>query len=853
MSVPLTTAITQVRWPLMTCANGNSAGIRITRTNPGFPDAGFYEPVATAVLKLIGNQGPVIMNGLDLIQRTQTSQGKTANDGLVLEFRDVSYYTGTVNGISQSEDFSSAGDTFFGRFFNDKPPNTAITYKYNIHLDWCDSAGNLIEIAFIFQYDPNYKPQTGIGTRNPGRKILGVATTPNATWQDVLNLIGPSDCIQGAGYAGFLSIDNTWHPAHGSGGIDGGTKSPFGNTSYPSGLTSALMQATPFQNGTDSILYNSAFTTHSGTPGDPYWPSQGGQTNWGSVLSWWGPSGTWWINLGVLFGKIAQASRFDTFAPSTDLNSPLTWYLQAPDVTHFCYPIDAATGTNARDIYISVNAFFGSHPFDGRQWLNPVAFKPDQPIPEVLQSLCNFILADYEIGVQQSGGNKGKGRLLTSGIGDFSGSIPTKWVQADIGTNGFVEIEPATAALTATVSNLGDPLKVISPANDSATVEWMVPIRTRQWGSTVHQSTSSAMNEIDFLSTGHSGATDLTGTSYGTIFDGSLTQDPFAIFNMQGPSCFRTALADANGAWTPNMDCWKALCFAMKYDATGTAHNPYSGLASKLKNPLQNGPNTSTWANSFWALGAAYKTGDTVVPNETHCTRFNSVVYHAEILGTFKIQSGLTILQTDYDGVKADDGTLTGATLGITESIYYDCFTRTFRAIEWQRNLRDAVTSAVKLQDIPTNNFPAIDGASYKVLTGSASGSSTTGSNTSSAIIIGGDPLAGTRDWNDIYPAALVTNTSNWVLGQAGKTRAWITATTDINLDGITGGFQGSRLILLNTGTHFIKLINSTGSSAANQFLFFDPNSHGIGVGVAGAVELLYDSVVSKWRVLSVR
>ena len=99
-------------------------------------------------------------------------------------------------------------------------------------------------------------------------------------------------------------------------------------------------------------------------------------------------------------------------------------------------------------------------------------------------------------------------------------------------------------------------------------------------------------------------------------------------------------------------------------------------------------------------------------------------------------------------------------------------------------------------------------------------------------------------------PAAFANNPEhNWagITANARWARIHVTSVPN-DLTGITGGVHGRRLLLSNVGTLSITLIHNGSSTAENRFLC--PGNFNRTLTAGSSVELVYDGINSRWRVL---
>lgn len=170
-----------------------------------------------------------------LSKKLVSINGRRAMDDISLSFRDSLGYNGTVNGVTQSENFLSVYNTFFGVWFSD----VVDEYTVNPYRAWVlyqaeptvalpspptDMVGGWI--------DPTYAPLTDCECYNPGTSsqiLLGTRTIKitalsqaqsSITWGNILapydainnpsvpstyTGITASDCQEGASYGGFYT------------------------------------------------------------------------------------------------------------------------------------------------------------------------------------------------------------------------------------------------------------------------------------------------------------------------------------------------------------------------------------------------------------------------------------------------------------------------------------------------------------------------------------------------------------------------------------------------------------------------------------------------------------------------
>lgn len=121
------------------------------------------------------------------------------------------------------------------------------------------------------------------------------------------------------------------------------------------------------------------------------------------------------------------------------------------------------------------------------------------------------------------------------------------------------------------------------------------------------------------------------------------------------------------------------------------------------------------------------------------------------------------------------------------------------------------------------------------------------GSVTENGAVIASQSLTET---GTISPAQIVANTDNY--NPTGLSTARILRlSTDAsrNLTGITFQVAGRRLLLCNIGAFDLVLVHDATSTAANRF--YCPGSANLTLNPNDAVEIWYDSVNSRWRVIA--
>lgn len=927
--------ITTVVFPMYP-VSGGAANMQMvmSQTDPAYPNAGKYQLSGSGVL-VLSDDGPALLSDLELSQLEQTSAGAPALDDISFQLRDVTSYTGTVDGTGQSEDFSLASPptTFFTVFFSDTIG--FLTKKFPLNVWFVRYAGDgvtLLEISYIGHYDPNYKPQTGqlISSAMTSEESLNEgavrtfktvelgAMLQSVLMQSTLNLIGHDDCILGAGWMGFMyqppatSLLNGYY----NGIFTGGT------------VNQLIMQATPYQHlfqwpGTN--VYNAVGSRPAGR--STFWPNK--SLNWDSTHpEWFGPSGTWWISLGTLFTKIAASfgqiyatdgsvssggssitslsgqfsaslvgktihfskplsggSGSDTIASvsgstivtltSTTFaanGNNLYWWIegdadqqvlfdetgqlgagsavatnslqilaQIPDNANFCYPVDVSRGQIIpKDIYISVNGFLGSHPYDGSLWNSPLAFGLGMKLSDVLQGLCNFLCCEYSVIPDIT---TGQGTLTLNPVSGITGTFPD-WTPI----GDFTEQEPSSSALAVTVNNPGG-VTVLCPYSSQQSVQnFPVPVKLHAWGQAVHFTSdmlfvgSTVPVYLLPVSASGGGAATVTAQEMGLVFDGTTAVQG------QAEECFKVVWFDSNGAPQINPNCWKGLAYAMFKDLTNT--NIMYPASGGLSNPLQTSggwfgyndvPEAATAA--FYALGAQYPPSGGATANETNMDRFNSIDFQAVVFGTFKVPTTGTVLQRDFLGTADSNGKLSTVNVGLTKQWLYDGKERSWRLSVFPRYLLTDVTIGTQWTEVPFSEyFPDITSLRYGVQPGSANSSSAgtggsgyAGGSTATSLTFG------------ILSVSYSSTQNNLVIPPADIVRITSTVTGPISITGIANGaFFSGRVTFVNVGTNVIIFPNQdSGSTAANRLLLANGD---VTLLQDNQITLFYDTTTLRWR-----
>lgn len=105
--------------------------------------------------------------------------------------------------------------------------------------------------------------------------------------------------------------------------------------------------------------------------------------------------------------------------------------------------------------------------------------------------------------------------------------------------------------------------------------------------------------------------------------------------------------------------------------------------------------------------------------------------------------------------------------------------------------------------------------------------------------------------WDDLQGITITTDTNNLALTSQSGWR--IVSSSDFDLTGIAqpSPIETTLRALVNTGPNKIKLKNqSTNSLAANRFIL--PNNSDLELKQDTAIQIIYDTISNRWRVLHV-
>lgn len=108
--------------------------------------------------------------------------------------------------------------------------------------------------------------------------------------------------------------------------------------------------------------------------------------------------------------------------------------------------------------------------------------------------------------------------------------------------------------------------------------------------------------------------------------------------------------------------------------------------------------------------------------------------------------------------------------------------------------------------------------------------------------------LAGTI----IYPAAISGTTNDWApTGLSTATTIVEAISGDTTLTSLTGGVDGRRLDLCNSGSFNLTLAHDTGGTAANRFYLADAQNWILNASAMSCASFVYDGTASRWRMLA--
>lgn len=812
--------------------DGQTGTVQLVINRPGNPD---LTQAATDTLLIAlassdpGNYAcPFLESDFALSKKFTTTKGRRAMDDVSIQFRDGFGYKGTVNSSPVNENFLSIYQTFFDVWFNETAPYKAWILYHDYATGNDDVCGGWIDPTYApsgdpYVLNPNTTNQIWCGSRTIKITALSSAQT-SLTWQNVLQPydatlnpnvpatytgITASDCQEGTPYNGFFLAPGNYGGQPQSRDTIFGT----GNGRYYLGvpyrdyqnklqtLSAASWPATPWisnvanqivpndfaPNGTPYLLVDHGgsgytngdiLTVTGGTGGTVQVATSGGivqlavLTNPGtgyttgnfattggtgtgcfvtvsqvgnSVL--YGPSGYVFIAIGTLFAKIAAAQGLSTFTPSTDLVSALDYFAQKADNTNKNFPIDT-TPLALTNIWISLNVFAKSHPADGSYWDNPLGFSPTASISDVITGICNFLLSDFNE-VWQTDGTSA---LQLKPMGTAPLPLPSAWQVMDTPSQDDNSNQPRIVQ----VNNAQDDLKIACPSNIvGSTVSVEVPLRLHRIAAT--------------------SGSDLGPDQECLVLDSSKKDTE------QADECFKVMWQDATfGNYVLNPNCWKSLACAFWFNASntnvvyGSNWSPFEGAAS--------------WANSFYAINACYKSGQTPPANLQAAVKggdyFNSRCYHAVAFAALTL-SGTVVQTFQYAGVADSAGSIQNIAAGIAGTWRLGATaSQHWRGTEVAQTLIAGNTTIKFQSQDGANGFPALTDLPYGVVADSGGTSSTSGGGTSSS---SGGSGSNTTPTASAWPYIPITITGSGT--QAIPTTATINVCSDNTTTGVSVAF----------------------------------------------------------------
>lgn len=827
MSTTIASPNVQCIFPKIGCANGGYFQFFITRDDgaPGSkPDPAFlFNPTHRIIFDK--DVSPQLLGDVDLSQKLQTSEGLTSTDNFTITFQDRLDYTGEdESGNPISEDFAGVYSSVLAEFFC----NTGVNDKqYWIWLVFTTVSGD-VDIPFCGNIQACYKPQDQSNVAYPqtvdeqayGTRTLQCVSVlslfASLEWQRVREISNVAlSCTNGQCYCGIVNMDG----------------SDLSDGLLPGGLFTGV--------GTGGAPISPA-VVHFHRTGGSFGTGFGGKETYilegsrggASVLRF--DQGLWFIKITDLIGLICQAGSLGW--TSSDIDSAFDFYRQIPDGTNKRFPVDTAAPIALTELYVSYNAIFGSHPYDGWDgsgeksttlaaapsagdstisvnagipygnrvilsneqlgerfqvinsvdtsgvgtgpwdivlsaplaagyssgatvyysgyWDNPLAYKPDEKLGDILRGIFDFLQVRGYIDVDQT---TGVPSLKVTANGVSAGSLPTNFilVKSD-------ELNPEQNALNVQVYNRGDDLNIVAPKTKlghGSPIVREVPWRLRRWPSPV-----SCINEF--------------GHDYPSASDLVYDANDNLPFDRNFWDCFQICDFDApNGdtAFNVNQNVWKSLCYVYWFNASNTnVAYPTGWLPGFSRTGTGQPGGGYTWANSFYALGGLYKKGATPNANEGNNDRFNSRVYPAVAMAQLLLPQS-TLLERVYNGTTADDGTLSGLRLGISGTWRYDRNPSTnFQEIELVRTLRESI-SKIKWRNATTALFPEITDVTYGPLSGGGSGGTSSSFGTTAG---GSTPGAGGSNAIIQDPSTVAVNTITPIADIVGLTHQGISSQT---------------------------------------------------------------------------
>lgn len=104
-----------------------------------------------------------------------------------------------------------------------------------------------------------------------------------------------------------------------------------------------------------------------------------------------------------------------------------------------------------------------------------------------------------------------------------------------------------------------------------------------------------------------------------------------------------------------------------------------------------------------------------------------------------------------------------------------------------------------------------------------------------------------------IRPAAITGTVDDWApTGLSGASTIIASTSGAVLLDGLTGGVEGRRIVLFNTGTFSLTIVNeSSGSAAANRFSLAGAENWVLGATGNSTATFEYDGTAARWKMIS--
>lgn len=741
---------------------------------------------------------PFLETDFDLSKKFTTTKGRRAMDDLTISIRDGLGYTGTVNGSPVTENFAAIYQTFFDVWFDS-------TESYKCFIIYEDFASGNTVIAYEGYADPTYKPnndplvfypgttnQIWLGSRTIKITAFGQSQTQK-TWQDVLNLIGPSDCQSGTPYNGFV------YAPPGCAGKSNSRDSVFGTGTGQWYL--AVPHEHKYDGGSDPILVRSA---------DPVWPTapwtSGNVSGIASLSVNYSPNGTNIMghvhgydigDTGQVTGATVNAHYKFVYGGAPFLIKCILLTSGSGFVVGSTYSTTVSTGGGDGTLTVtvqSVNAKANWGP-SGLVFITigtlfakiatalglETAFVPSTDLKSALGWWAQKVGSNQDFPIDTSAAIPLDELYLNLNViaqsHPYDGSYwdnPVGWspdtpisdvltglanllladfniVHANDGTSQLVlaamgasastlpawpiietpqQEEPSSGPRAVQTNNRGDDLKIQAPFGIAGDIASVeVPSRIRRISTTGH-----GLPDNEAL-----------------LFDASKKIEE------QADECLKVVWDDQNGAGVVNANCWKSLCFVYWFHAAN-ANVVYPSTWSAFPN---NDGSAGDWSNSFYPVNAIYKAGDTP-PADLQAVLngndfFNTRDYHAVAFAALTLS--LPIVQTFiYSGVADSTGSVQAITAGIGGTWRNAAVSsQAWRGIEVSQKLLDGITTIKWQAQTSSGDFPELSDIAYGVVGSSGGTSSTTGGST----LGGGVATTGVASFR---PDSVVTPTGTGVV-----------------------------------------------------------------------------------------